>query len=910
MQIAHPVNKNVAILNRVFTLASVPDAASIKINFQDGSTQVPSGWFADIGEPFSSHAGSYQGAELMYGWKSKETGKPMSLEGNGRARPEPEDVLLSTFIHMQANDISSLRYGRFNGVKAEGYWELKVLNGVYKVMVAVGDGAVNKADEVDCINIEGVRAISDFTPMGKLRSPGRFKSSEVTVNVNDGYLTVDAGGGINTKICYIQIEPVNLLPYVYMVPEKQSLLFKKNGVNSSSFSIGMHNSENIKTKYTLTAVYTGSAKNWMSFTPAGVGGDSVYTLDYSEAKKLDEGIYYADITASSPGFTAFTVNVQLRIVNDGKPYIISSNLINGSCAASIINIAANNIFVPAVPGMKGGTNNTTITGKTVRLFKVTYNREENVPGVVQGTGGGDAISFSPARPLEANSNYKFIVTGGVKSYSGASFFPYECSFSTGGAAIDSGNIINASFTKIAMPGTQNKKYTSLLFGPDAKLYALKINGEIERFNVDHTSGMLSGLKIINTLIKKRGESTAIGLTFDKASTAQNLVAWVSYSSSGLSEAPMFDGKISRLSGPELENEEQVIINLPRSTRDHMVNSLVFGPDGALYISQGSNSSAGNFDKGWQREETLLAGAILRLDVAKLTNIKLPLDVKTTSKQRLINTAPATILTMADGSYNPYSVNSPLTIYASGIRNGYDMVWHSNGQLYVPANGSGGGGNSPASVNGTRRPDGTFYNGPTVVSTQNVPVQRDWLFRINPARNVGYYGHPNPLRGEYVINRGYTDNPMYSQSVKTDINYRKPAFDFGFNKSPNGVIEYKSNTFNGALKGKLLVCRFSGGGDIMVLEPGALSKVPLHDLNKDQIYDIVKSAGGSGNYGLHGMAGFANPLDLVEDITNGNIYLSEFNWNDNPNLISQITLLKVVQKSGDSPKNTSATISKR
>jgi hypothetical protein len=41
-----------------------------------------------------------------------------------------------------------------------------------------------------------------------------------------------------------------------------------------------------------------------------------------------------------------------------------------------------------------------------------------------------------------------------------------------------------------------------------------------------------------------------------------------------------------------------------------------------------------------------------------------------------------------------------------------------------------------------------------------------------------------------------------------------------------------------------------------------------------------------------MSGFANPLDLVEDTLTGNLYISEFNWNNNPNLLSQITLLKV------------------
>ena len=29
-------------------------------------------------------------------------------------------------------------------------------------------------------------------------------------------------------------------------------------------------------------------------------------------------------------------------------------------------------------------------------------------------------------------------------------------------------------------------------------------------------------------------------------------------------------------------------------------------------------------------------------------------------------------------YNPFAPGAPLTIYATGVRNAYDLVWHSNG----------------------------------------------------------------------------------------------------------------------------------------------------------------------------------------------------------------------------------------
>ncbi|WP_196266657.1 Ig-like domain-containing protein [Pontibacter sp. 172403-2] len=619
-------------------------------------------------------------------------------------------------------------------------------------------------------------------------------------------------------------------------------------------------------------------------------------------------------------FTGLVVTV-IAAIGSG-PYVISSTPPDGATHVSVnvTSIAANNLYVPEESDYLGGVNNATINHKTVKLQKIVKGAKIDVLGVVQGTGGGDAISFSPTYPLEPSTKYKFTITSGVKSYSGASFAPYEAVFETGAAKTEHTGNLHVAFTKVPIPGTQNRRYTTLTFGPDGKLYALRLDGTIERFKVNHANGMLSRQAEIATLVNKYGERSAIGLTFDPASTADSLVAYVSHSSAGLEKSPEFDSKISRLSGPELEKEQLLVTKLPRSNKDHMINSLVFGPDSALYFSQGSNTSMGAYDSFWQREESLLSGAVLRLDMKKLSKIALPLNVMTSPDQQIINNAPEDKMLMADGTYNPYSASSPLTIYASGVRNAYDLVWHSNGQLYIPANGSAAGGNTPASVAGTRRPNGTFYNGPKIPATSSVvvmsrwilrklfrydlvnalfpsvsaTVQNDWLFRVNPLKPVGYFGHPNPLRGEYVVNRGYTDNLNYPASVMPDANYRGSAYNFGLNKSPDGVLEYKSNAFNGALKGKLLVTRFSGGSDIIILEPGSMVKNPKVTSagSDDSVYDIVRATTGMGASGVTGMSGFANPLDIVEDVKTGNLYVSEFNRQDDPEKAAQITLLRV------------------
>nr|WP_255749386.1 Ig-like domain-containing protein [Pontibacter liquoris] len=612
--------------------------------------------------------------------------------------------------------------------------------------------------------------------------------------------------------------------------------------------------------------------------------------------------------------------IAIIALRNATPYVISSKPANNDTDVSITtpDIETENIFIPAFNNPGRGLENNTVNNATVRLQKLAGSSWVDVQGIAQSRAHGVGIRFTPAQPLEPGTEYRFKITKGVKSAGGTSFMPYQAIFRTAPDSAEGIADLKVRFAKVPMAGTQNKQYTTLTFGPDGKLYALRLDGVIERFTVNHADGRLSSQQLITTVVDMYGPRSAIGLAFAPEATADNLLAYVSHSSAGFQDAPDFDGKISRLRGADLETEQLVVTKLPRSTKDHMVNSLVFGPDGALYFAVGSNSAMGGYDRFWARAESLLSAAVLRLDLTKLKGIRLPLDVQTTANQRIINKAPANAMFMADGSYNPYAASSPLTIYASGVRNAYDLLWHSNGQLYIPDNGASAGGRTPASVAGTRRVDGTFYHGDrirasssaemqsrwiyrklkrfTLVKTLfpelNTAVQKDWLLRVNPSKPVGYYGHPNPLRGEYVAGRGHVDNPSYPVSVKPDANYRMPAYDFGLNKSPDGLLEYKNGAFGGALKGKIMVCRFSGGSDIMVLEPGKLVKDTVAESKSDEEYDIVRAASGTGTKGLKDLSDFANPIDIVEDTTTGNLYVSEFNWQQDPEKTAQITLLRV------------------
>jgi hypothetical protein len=375
-----------------------------------------------------------------------------------------------------------------------------------------------------------------------------------------------------------------------------------------------------------------------------------------------------------------------------------------------------------------------------------------------------------------------------------------------------------------------------------------MEGRILRFDIQ-PDGTLSAATTIPTIQKaNRGPRLVTGICFDPASTADRMVLWVSHGMLALKEAVDWSGKISRLSGAELGECTDFVVGLPRGVRDHLNNQPAFGPDGALYFCQASDTAMGAPDSKWGfREEHLLSAAILRLDVAKLgrPGASLPLDVKTED----------------GGTYDPAAPGAPLTLYATGVRNAYDILWHSNGALYAPINGSAAGGNTPGSPPRAAAPNGGAC-GPVPALVDVRQTLDDYLFRVEPG---AYYGHPNPKRGQFVLNGG---NPTagadpeeissYPVGTRPEKHWKPATFSFGKNLSPTGTLEYRNaSAFNGLLRGKILVCRYSGGDDVVILSPGASG-------------GIIEAISG-----VDGLTRLMDPLDVAEDVATGNLYVSEF-----------------------------------
>lgn len=488
-----------------------------------------------------------------------------------------------------------------------------------------------------------------------------------------------------------------------------------------------------------------------------------------------------------------------------------------------------------LPTAGSGVDSATISVDSVRLVRVSDGAV--IPANVNTSGGGDSVVLQPLDALDANTEYRFVVTAGLKDTAGSSFVPFQSTFRTG-TAINSADP-NIAFEKIRLPSAEGRLFSGVTIGPDGRLYATTLTGEIARWDINPATGELGDIQVIDTITQNMGSRRFVtGLAFDPKSTKDRLIAWVTHTQYAFEGASDFTGRLTMLRGANLESYRDMVTNLPRSVRDHVTNQPVFGPDGFLYVGQAANTAMGRADPTWgNRSEHLLTGTVLRIKTNMLVDRRNsglgPLNVRTPD---------------AGGTYNPFKKTNPVRVFANGVRNAYDLVFHSNGRLYAPTNGSAAGGNTPAG------------NGAPAL-TKVPQTQSDFLFDLVEG---GYYGHPNPGQGYFVLNGG---NPTangdpfevgaYPVGTRPDAGWRPAVFDFGKSVSPNGAIEYRSNSFKGRLQGKLLVTRYSGGDDLIALSfdrDGKVSKVET---------------------GITGLTHFIDPLDVTEDPRNGSLYVVEF-----------------------------------
>jgi YD repeat-containing protein len=158
------------------------------VNFQPGSAPIPAGYTKDTGAAYATASGR--------GWVREDSllgvHVALDLTANTVDRNAVTDQRLDTLIFMQAKGNTTMN-------KTPGAWELAVPAGTYTVTVSVGDPSAT--DSTHKISIEGQVAVAGFKPT----STTKFASATKIVAVTDGRLTIDAKGGTNTKLDYVDV---------------------------------------------------------------------------------------------------------------------------------------------------------------------------------------------------------------------------------------------------------------------------------------------------------------------------------------------------------------------------------------------------------------------------------------------------------------------------------------------------------------------------------------------------------------------------------------------------------------------------------------------------------------------------------------------------------------------------------
>ncbi|MDX5435686.1 MAG: Ig-like domain-containing protein, partial [Pontibacter sp.] len=415
--------------------------------------------------------------------------------------------------------------------------------------------------------------------------------------------------------------------------------------------VNLNNSDEDPVTVQLTATEAGGANvpGWLTFNGKTLSGANNVTFNLGtsgnellftvNAGSLASGTYTGVVKAAATGYTPAELIVTLEVASyeEGlRPYVTAVRPADGATSVPIGQSVSVDVAYPSGKSLDGNT----VNPSTVKLYKVSGTSKTEVTGTaVNATAAGDAITLSAS--LALSTTYEFFVSDQVKDLNGYMMKPFTSRFTTASSTSDvPTDLTGVAFTEQILIDNNfgSDGFTSLVIGPDTRLYATTSGGKIERWDIK-ADGTLTN----NVTISPFGASRRllIGLRFDPSATAGNLVAWISHSAPEFTDAPDWSGKISQINLNSTSNPQVVdyVVNLPRSTKDHATNGIDFGPDGALYFLQGSNTAMGAPDGAWSyRAEHLLSAAVLRLDIAKAKQSSLPVNAKTEE----------------GGSYNPYS----------------------------------------------------------------------------------------------------------------------------------------------------------------------------------------------------------------------------------------------------------------
>ena len=336
--------------------------------------------------------------------------------------------------------------------------------------------------------------------------------------------------------------------------------------------------------------------------------------------------------------------------------------------------------------------------------------------------------------------------------------------------------------------------TAADWGPDGRLYVGQSNGQITaiEFDADYQTVSVTDYPGVSGLPNHE----IMGLTFDPYDTNTGQVrVYVDHTTlfaNGGSSIPpgtfsSYPGQVSALVGPAFDTPQPVITKLPTSNHDHANNGLVFDHDGSLLISVGSQTNAGiPHPNSGDLPESPLSAAIVRASI---------FDPSFDGDLAYANSSDGvTNLNQVFGETVDLSGGALVDVYAPGIRNAFGLALHTNGYLYTTDNGPNFG-------------FGPQSTGPTTIDAD--PYSSDKLLLIEEGN---YYGSPNRNRGRFDARQNVYRHPEDDDPIPGE--YTAPLGTI--TSSQNGVAEYRSDTFQGQLRGNLITQKWANTPYRMVL----------------------------------------------------------------------------------------------
>ena len=371
--------------------------------------------------------------------------------------------------------------------------------------------------------------------------------------------------------------------------------------------------------------------------------------------------------------------------------------------------------------------------------------------------------------------------------------------------------------------------TAAAWGPDHRLYVGTYSGEIKAYTFDDNYNVIDTQTI--TTIQGESNPNILGIAFNPYDTSDSPTIYVShnllYANGGSSfpdtELSPYSGQISTLEGPDFSTITPLITGLPVSNHDHGVNSMTFDNEGNLYIAVGGNTNAGiPASKIGGIDESPFAAAILKAEITKPDfngEIKYELPDDFVPPQGL-TFDPAESQVFGDVAKVVDGVD--ISVYASGLRNSFDLVWTTDNLLYATDNGPNGGFGDVSTSATTQQP------------VKNAPDE------LNLIIEGAYYGHPNRNRGEEDPRQNvyYSDKQPSIPGVHTAPLTTFPA-------STNGIDEYRANTFAGQMRGNLITQKWNGASFNVSLSPDGTQVTNQETLDpQSKALDLLTGVGGA------------------------------------------------------------------